>query len=115
MNAYIYQADLHCENCIEKIKGKLDSKGAKFNSIALIGKYDSDLYPTGPYPNGGGEADCPQHCGTCGLFLENPLTEDGMIYVQNEIAEFRQHGLGDKRVTDEWYEFYHIALFDVKD
>jgi len=32
------------------------------------------LNDDGPYPDGGGEADAPQHCGGCGVFLENPLT-----------------------------------------
>jgi hypothetical protein len=35
--------------------------------------YDSDKFPKGPLADGGGESDCPQHCDTCGVFLENPL------------------------------------------
>jgi hypothetical protein len=42
---------------------------------------DSDTWPQGPYDSGGGEADTPQHCDQCGVFLENPLTSDGDDYL----------------------------------
>jgi len=38
--------------------------------------YDRDNLPKGPCPDDGGEADTPQHCDTCGVFLGNPLTAD---------------------------------------
>src|SRR3954469_15157799 len=47
--------------------------------------WDSDKFPKGPYENGGGEADTPQHCDQCMAFLENPLTEDGCAYVIDEL------------------------------
>lgn len=59
------------------------------------GSYDSDDFPKGPYPEGGGEADTPQHCDSCHEFLENPLTSDGMAYVREN-----QRG--------EWDSFYGI-------
>lgn len=57
--------------------------------------YDSDEWPKGPYPDGGGEADTPQHCAGCHEFLENPLTSDGYEYVR-------------ENPRDEWDSFYEI-------
>ena len=90
MNAYVYRADLHCAPCGERIMTYLE-----------IDSGDSDDYPQGPYPNGGGEADTPQHCGTCGVFLENPLTDDGVEYVREA---------SDGPVVELWREFYASVL-----
>ena len=98
MNVYIYRAALYCENCGNKIK---DTLGRKFEGLSEY-EFDSDECPKGPYPNGGGEADCPQYCDTCGLFLENPLTGYGEDYVRDTLC------LGDGRheVLEEWADFY---------
>jgi hypothetical protein len=58
--------------------------------------YDSDEWPKGPYGNGGGESDCPQHCGDCHEFLENPLTPDGYQYVRENYCA-------------QWDSFYDIT------
>jgi hypothetical protein len=134
MNAYVYQADLWCEECAEEIMARLDStiretaeaevdieierlekslgidlsdspkmrerlvnKRAKAigHDLEDESSYDSDEYPKGPYPNGGGESDSPQHCADCREFLENPLTSDGYDYVR-------------ENQNDEWDSFYEI-------
>jgi len=99
MDAYVYQADLFCEDCIEKIKKSL-------NPVGIINlddeySYDSDEYPKGPYTDGGGEADYPHHCADCGVFLENPLTSDGQEYVKECYQE-----KPESEVIKEWIEFY---------
>ena len=71
MNAYIYKAELFCETCIEQIKQTLQ----KPENFTDEYSFDSDDYPKGPYTDGGGESDSPQHCGNCGCFLENPLSQ----------------------------------------
>lgn len=71
MNAYIYQAALLCEDCAREVRASLVVK------CLNDGQHDSETYPQGPYPDGGGEADCPQHCDHCGEFLDNPLTDEG--------------------------------------
>ena len=43
---------------------------------------DPDDFPQECNQEGGGEADGPQHCGDCGVFLENALTTDGDTYVK---------------------------------
>jgi hypothetical protein len=93
MDAYIFQADIYCEPCARELMG--------FYS-ARRGQEDSDDYPQGPYSDGGGEADCPNHCGSCGTFLENPLTGEGYDYVQ----ECRNGPTGDSETVKEWLDFY---------
>jgi hypothetical protein len=54
------------------------------------------------YVDGGGESDCPQHCGTCGVYLENPLTKDGIAYVLEAIEEYMTMGCGERSVLRQW-------------
>jgi hypothetical protein len=102
MDAYMYKASFLCKDCAEKVKGMLEYKYAGVPES----EFDSDEYPKGPYPDGGGEADCPQHCDTCGLFLENPLTGDGENYVYEALADRD----GDPAVLSEWEDFYSYLI-----
>lgn len=95
MDVYIYQADIYCAACGEAIRQRL--------GLACEAE-DSDAWPQGPYSNGGGEADTPQHCGGCSVFLENPLTGDGYDYVREQAADKSSAG----GVIREWLEFYDI-------
>lgn len=96
MKAWVYQASLLCEDCAHEIMG---------NKRAFAGIEDSDVYPQGPYANGGGESDCPQHCDHCDVFLKNPLTSDGYVYVRKACAEDRRSGEGS---FSEWATFYSV-------
>ena len=80
MNAYVYKADIYCEECAQDIMRECSGIDHYCEN-----KEDPENYPQGPYPSGGGEADTPQHCGECGLFLENPLTPDGREYAQQAV------------------------------
>ena len=82
MDCYIYQAELVCEDCGKRIRHALTIAGEAPTDPDEERSYDSDKFPKGPYANGGGEADSPQCCGSCGVFLENPLTTDGEDYVR---------------------------------
>jgi hypothetical protein len=99
MDAYIYRGALLCEECA--IATGRVNEGE-----------DSEQNPIGPYDDGGGEADSPQHCAQCFVFLENPLTDDGCAYVRKEIAAgLRGLGAGrlsDSMVLDEWMPFYGL-------
>lgn len=100
MNAYVYQAALHCADCAAKLIAELappPNMQPRNEST-----WDSDDYPKGPYADGGGEADCPQHCDTCGAFLENPLTAEGENYVRELLAR------GDRAPTTRsiWHTAY---------
>jgi hypothetical protein len=73
MNAYVYQAELICEPCGDKVKTRLDSLGQTPVDADDEHTFDSDDYPKGPYPDGGGEADSPNHCGICHVALGNSV------------------------------------------
>lgn len=73
-NVYIYQAALFCEPCGVSIRENIPQPDHA--NIDDESTYDSDEWPKGPYPDGGGEADTPQHCDGCGVALNNPLTTE---------------------------------------
>lgn len=106
MKVYVFQAALLCNDC-----GVAAANGLEYNE-------DSDHFPNGPWPDGGGEADCPQHCDHCGVFLENPLTPDGDTYVRKAAKEFEiepdmswdeiaaEAEAASQPVLGEWIRFY---------
>ena len=122
MEAYIYQADIWCESCGEQIRRELIRTGKAPSDPQDESSYDSDDFPKGPYPDGGGEADMPQHCGsggTCllaevdngrtyGAFLENPLTEDGRAYVLKALRD--HYTKGGSPLASMWAAYYDIEL-----
>jgi hypothetical protein len=107
VDVYLYQAALYCEDCGRAGAEALDSKG-------VLDEGDADGYPQGPYPDGGGEADSPQHCGagdgcvyaevldgrSVGVFLENPLTDEGRRHVATQS--------GASELVRKWRDFYGI-------
>ena len=108
-SAYIYCADIYCEECGEKIKADLDAKGQRPANPNDERTFDSDEYPKGPYDNGGGEADTPQHCGNCHKPLLNDLTDEGVKYVLEYLKEYVEHegGTDNNSVLDGWAEQLH--------
>jgi hypothetical protein len=107
---YIYNADIYCDDCADKIKDALVRDGS---AAALIAEgadltdersYDSDEYPKGC--TGSDESDCPQHCGDCGEFLENDLTTDGADYVINAVREDLEEGRHDSIACTVWADYY---------
>lgn len=95
MDIYIYNAALYCEDCGETLL-------ANTTKPDYPKPWDSSDYPAGPYPDGGGESDCPEHCDNCHVFLENPLTGDGYEYVRENI----QDAINANPVTAEWASYY---------
>ena len=81
---YIYQADVYCDDCGDKIRERLSSTAPA--DTLDHSSYDSDDYPKDARVEHD-EADCPQHCAGCGEFLRNPLTSDGYKYVQAKLNE----------------------------
>jgi RadC-like JAB domain len=85
IEAYAYQADLYCEDCGRAIQSQLRQEGIRDTG-------DTNDFPQGPYPDGGGEADSPWHCASdaecinamefsdvkLGVWLGNPLTREGV-------------------------------------
>lgn len=133
MRAFIYNSALLCEDCGEntrrEIEGEAINAYRETHPRAVIdvsdpddvGKclgfdpdfesdYDSDQYPKGPYAYGGGEADTPQHCDACRVFLENGLTGDGQTYVIERLIAYMLQGDGDRDVLMTWWEFYGASI-----
>ncbi len=112
--AYMYKAALYCQHCGEEIKKHLSTSGNVPQNLDET-QYDSDSYPKGPYPDGGGEADSPQHCDKCGRFLENPLTQEGIEYVRRAVDDYDPSGGGSAPVIQEWMDFYSDVLGGAED
>ena len=117
MNIYVYNADIYCEDCGDAIRDRIRDEGLHPADPDDESTYDSDEFPKGPFPDGGGEADSPQHCGSgegclnafwisqgrkVGAFLENPLTSWGKEYVREAIQKGGE-------VTILWLEFYEFS------
>jgi hypothetical protein len=94
-DAYIYQAALLCPLCVADMG---------FTLHQCESSEDSDAIPAGPYANGGGEADGPQHCDHCLTFLDNPLTPDGEDYVREQVRRNGDHT--GNLVVAEWRGAY---------
>jgi len=92
MNAYIYAADIYCEDCGRAIRDRLTPPATPDDEHT----YDSGDFPKGPYGDAGGESDCPQNCADCGTYLAAPLTSAGVQYIIDYLAEALQRG----RTTD---------------
>ena len=98
MECYMYQADLWCVACGEKIKSQLLREGKYPDDPDDESSYDSDEFPK--WFMECGEADSPRHCSSwercvnvhrlsdgtrVGCWLENELTPDGVEYVREAI------------------------------
>lgn len=103
MKVYQYQASLYCEECGDKITEELGDPPHDW-------PWDSGDYPVGP--EDASEADSPQSCGACGIFLENPLTSHGNDYV---IEQFNTRDTVTE-VMREWADFYdYLNLSEIEE
>jgi len=110
MRVFMYAAALLCEACGLAKMAELDAAGLRPAGMDPENEYtwDSDAYPKGPYERGGGEADCPQSCDHCSVFLENPLTPHGVAYARDAISEWLPE-LAETHAgkgVAAWQEFY---------
>lgn len=104
--AYAYNAAMWCDDCAAAVMRELDARG-----VADTG--DSNGYPQAD--GSSGEADSPQHCDDCGVFLENPLTSDGWDYVREAITADVAAGRYDSVACREWAPFYGYPWHDEGD
>ena len=110
-NAYLYRAALLCEACAHPIRAAyLETHPACGTGTWSDVTPCQDNYPHGPYPQGGGESDTPAHCDNCQVFLENPLTDDGIAYVRDAILMHARTNAGNPDVLAQWSAFYFDAL-----
>jgi hypothetical protein len=117
--AGIYCADIYCDACTEDIKSdiraddrvkQLIAGGADLDDETT---FDSDEYPK--YCSDSSESDSPQHCGDCGVFLENDLTSDGEDYVKQAVRDDLMSGRTDSVAVTEWMEYYTWIDFEYKE
>lgn len=108
MKAYVYRAALLCEECGADARHRLTVAGKAPADPADEYSYDSDRFPKGPFSDGGGEADGPQHCDDCARFLENPLTSDGYAYVREIVTRDTELGSTSTIALSQWAPFYGI-------
>jgi len=94
MRVYVYAADTYCEDCGDAIKATLSTPESPDDECT----WDSSDYPKGPYDTARDEVDSPNHCGACGVFLNNPLTGAGEQYVLEQAAA--------GTIPDEWRDAY---------
>lgn len=128
MDVYIYCADIYCEACGEKFRQDLTSQGLAPADPDDEYTYDSDQFPKGPYPDGGGESDSPQHCGNhdachdptiidgkrCGKFLENDLTSAGVLYLKQSAEEDLELYGKVGPVVQFWLDHYRQVGYDIE-
>lgn len=130
-NAYMYQAAFLCEKCAQKVI-EATPENDRPECICDYGHrahfraqcyhdcpcftyepdeatYDSGDFPKGPFPDGGGESDSPTHCDHCGVFLENPLTSDGVDYVRYYVED-GPPSMRDAALDNLWRTFYADQL-----
>lgn len=110
VEAFVYKAALYCYRCGFVLRHSVTVKAPHLvpDDSTDETSYDSDDYPKGPYPNGGGEADTPQHCALCHLFLRNPLTADGLAYVRQILDADKILGVNAANALEEWTAFYDL-------
>lgn len=67
----------------------------------------------GPVSLGEGESDIPHHCGECGVFLENPITDRGRRNICDMIAKLEREGIGDEDHLMEYLDYYDITESEI--
>jgi len=103
---FIYQADIWCNDCGNGIIDRLEARG----------KPDTEDSDTFPQEETISESDTPSHCAGCGCFLDNPLTHDGLAYVQRALDEHGATGKGNREVLQQWarrYGFHNAGVLNV--
>ncbi len=120
--AYIYSADIFCDDCGEDICRQITEEGHAPADPEDQASYDSDEFPK--YFDGTAESDTPEHCGcmddcinainigdgfSIGVWLENSLTTDGGEYVIEAVRGY------SNEVTELWAEWYDYLDFSVRE
>lgn len=114
--AYIYKADVYCNDCGEAIRQRLTTEGKAPANPSDEWSYDSDDFPK--VAGDDERSDSPQHC-ACGEncvnaveivkvgFLFGELTRDGVDYVEKAIEEANLNdNTWHRAVIELWYFHY---------
>jgi len=124
--AYIYCADIYCDDCGEAIRQRLTEEGKAPADPDNEWSYDSDDFPK--RADDDDESDTPEHCaagegcintveiegGKVGL-LFGELTSDGMAYVEEAIDDAnRDDNTWSREVVNLWYRHYSDRGYQFK-
>ena len=91
ITSWTYNASIYCDDC------KPDNGCSDDRCL------NSECCPQ-PVFSTSDEADTPQHCATCNVFLKNALTGDGMEWLRESLCD----DLGNAEVRAEWRTFYGL-------
>jgi len=122
--AFIYQADVYCDECGKALCRRLKREGLAPANPDDEWSFDSDEYPKRAGDDE--EEDTPQHCasgehcinavalpsGEKVGYLFGELTAVGVKYVKEAIGE-AEEGYGSKEVTELWQEHYRDKGYNV--
>ncbi len=122
--AYIYQADVYCDDCGKAICRRLKRERLAPADASDEWSFDSDDYPK--RADDDDEADTPQHCasgercinavtlssGEKVGYLFGELTAVGVEYLKEAVAE-SQEGFGSREITDLWQQHYRDKGYNV--
>jgi len=124
--AYIYCADIWCDDCGQAIRDRLTDKGEAPTDPSDEWSYDSDDFPK--CAGNDEESDTPQHCaagkncinairrigGKVG-FLFGELTLDGIVYIEDAIEDANRDSLAwDREIVELWYRHYSSRGYQFK-
>ncbi|MBT9134403.1 MAG: hypothetical protein DDT38_01134 [Firmicutes bacterium] len=104
---YIYSASMLCSGCAEEVMANT-AKPVDYDADNES-SWDSGDYPKGPYNANLCEADSPAHCNRCGVFFENPLTDEGRAWVR-DLLEQRGHDTTAPQCVHEYKKAYKHLL-----
>lgn len=118
--AAIYQADVWCDDCADKIRKQLQLKGQAPENPDDERSYDSDEYPK--YASDDSEADSPQHCASgewCFNAVELPSGDKvGLLFgslTSDGVDHIRELALRDSNeVVRLWVEHFSDEGYDLE-
>ena len=109
---YAFDADTYCEDCTEKMyPGATDWRRDGFDPSDYTDSEGNELHPI----FGDDESDHPDHCGRCGVFLENALTSDGYATVIRILSDTAIRWEDKTREYREAYFDRYSDAFDPDD
>ena len=126
--AYIYQADIYCDDCGEAIQRRITEEGKAPADPNNEYSFDSDDFPK--HVGNDEESDCPDHCACSAecinaitLFsgfkvgeIIGELTLEGVDYIETAICEAnyykKVHGQDSNEVVNFWYDEYTAKGYD---
>ena len=88
--AYTYDADIYCEDCIGAYKIDSDDTGVVFCND---------------------EWDTPQNCSVCSKLIDVDLTQEGINYILDYVADDYEKNGALSETVEEWVDHYSTSIF----